>query len=237
MTLVELLLVLVLLVVIGGLAAPTLTGSFASTRLRWAADEVVGAWTKARRLAIESGVVYQFRFQPDDNVYRVEPFTALDAAQLSGGGVTSTAASAAASSQTAANAAVPGSSAYGGASTTASSSPGATSPNATAQNEPIEQQEAEDQDLPDEVVFEDGQFVSADPLRSDGQVEQLNLRGQDWTRPILFYPDGTTSNASIVLKNSRDQFIRVTLRGLTGVGRASSVISKEDAAKPESRRQ
>jgi hypothetical protein len=39
----------------------------------------------------------------------------------------------------------------------------------------------------------------------------------------LFNPDGTTSDASILLQNDTGQTIRVTLRGLTGVADASDV--------------
>lgn len=230
-TLVELLLVMVLLVVIGGLAVPTLTGSFASTRLRRAGDEVVGAWSKARRHAIDSGLTYQFRYKLDDNVYRVEPFTTLDAMQLSGG--TSAGASAAAT-PAGSNRSATGSPTSGAYGTSSSPPSAANSRNAGERNETDE--EPEDQDLPDEVVFQDGQMAQRDPLQSETQIDRLQQRGQTWTRPILFYPDGTTSNASIVLKNSRDQFIRVTLRGLTGVGRATSILSKAEAAKPASRR-
>ena len=44
-----------------------------------------------------------------------------------------------------------------------------------------------------------------------------------WSPPILFNPDGTTSDASLVLQNDKGQTIRVTLRGLTGIADASDV--------------
>jgi len=64
MTLFELLLVLMLLVVVGSLAVPLFEGSFASIRLRRGTDRVLATWTQARRQAIDSGLIYQFRFQP-----------------------------------------------------------------------------------------------------------------------------------------------------------------------------
>jgi hypothetical protein len=97
-------------------------------------------------------------------------------------------------------------------------------------------EEPEDKGLPDEVVFDGGQVAVDDPLLDETQVDQLDQRGDDWTRPVLFFPDGSSSDASIVLKNTRDQYIRVTLRGLTGVGRVTSILSKDEASKPESRR-
>jgi hypothetical protein len=44
-----------------------------------------------------------------------------------------------------------------------------------------------------------------------------------WSQPILFYPDGTTSDASLVLANANQLSIRVTLRGLTGISQIGEV--------------
>jgi type II secretory pathway pseudopilin PulG len=44
-----------------------------------------------------------------------------------------------------------------------------------------------------------------------------------WSQPIMFYPDGTTSDASIVVANAAGETQRVTLRGLTGISRAGEV--------------
>ncbi|HVT30908.1 MAG TPA: hypothetical protein VHE81_23080 [Lacipirellulaceae bacterium] len=47
--------------------------------------------------------------------------------------------------------------------------------------------------------------------------------GGTWSAPILFRPDGTTSDASVLLVNEPGNTIRVTLRGLTGSNDASDV--------------
>ena len=47
--------------------------------------------------------------------------------------------------------------------------------------------------------------------------------GGPWSNPILFQPDGTTSDASVLLANARQQTIRVTLRGLTGISNTTDV--------------
>ncbi|MDR3234626.1 MAG: prepilin-type N-terminal cleavage/methylation domain-containing protein [Planctomycetaceae bacterium] len=39
-----------------------------------------------------------------------------------------------------------------------------------------------------------------------------------WSSPIFFYPDGTTSTATVVLQNELGKSITVRLRGLTGIG-------------------
>jgi hypothetical protein len=67
--------------------------------------------------------------------------------------------------------------------------------------------------LPDGVVFASGDVATSNQLLATipGAVEG------PWSNPILFHPDGTTSDASLVLSNARQATIRVTLRGLTGV--------------------
>jgi prepilin-type N-terminal cleavage/methylation domain-containing protein len=73
--------------------------------------------------------------------------------------------------------------------------------------------------LPDDVVF-----ASAD-IASSNQVAALygSISDSGWSVPILFNPDGTTSDASIVLQNDQGQTIRVTLRGVTGLVTSSAV--------------
>jgi len=44
-----------------------------------------------------------------------------------------------------------------------------------------------------------------------------------WSTPILFYPNGTASDAVVQLANADGATLRVTLRGLTGSSRASEV--------------
>jgi hypothetical protein len=44
----------------------------------------------------------------------------------------------------------------------------------------------------------------------------------------LFFPDGSTSAATILLRNERMVFQRATLRALTGTGRGSELLSEED---------
>jgi hypothetical protein len=46
--------------------------------------------------------------------------------------------------------------------------------------------------------------------------------------PILFFPDGAASQATVVLQNDRSQYVRLTIRGLTGVARASAVLTREE---------
>jgi len=45
--------------------------------------------------------------------------------------------------------------------------------------------------------------------------------------PIVFYPDGSTSDARLVLTNER-LFVEITLRGLTGMVRVSELLTSEE---------
>lgn len=49
----------------------------------------------------------------------------------------------------------------------------------------------------------------------------------DSVPPIVFYPDGSTSDARVVLTNERF-FVEVSLRGLTGMVRVSELLSDEE---------
>ncbi len=76
--------------------------------------------------------------------------------------------------------------------------------------------------LPEGVVFAAGEVSSSThllatmPAAADGP----------WSNPILFYPDGTTSDAVVLLSNGGGIMIRVTLRGLTGISHTTDVTSE-----------
>ncbi len=60
------------------------------------------------------------------------------------------------------------------------------------------------------------------------ELEESGLAETGWSDPILFYPDGTSSTARLVLKNDHDRYIEVQIRGLTGVINLSEVRSTEE---------
>ena len=221
MTLVEILVVLALLVVIGGLVVPVFTGSIASVRLRRAGDQVVTGWSRARAEAIESGQPYQFRFTPDSGKFVIEPWTGLlgeeGAASKSS---TSSSASAASASTTSA--------------TTTSSSSSTTT--ASSKNSEGRAAAAANGALPEEIVFQSGELAVEDFESGERSAASLQDAGESESIPILFFPDGTASEASVLLTNGKKQFVRVTLRGLTGVGRASEVLTQEELQRADRRK-
>ena len=50
----------------------------------------------------------------------------------------------------------------------------------------------------------------------------------DWSDPIFFYPDGTTSDAQLTLKNGQGRAIELNLRGLTGTVDVGDILAVEE---------
>ncbi len=90
--------------------------------------------------------------------------------------------------------------------------------------------------LPEAILFSSAKSVLADE-NGEPSVTRLDQETTTakWSAAILFYPDGTTSTASLLLENGRGLFRRATLRALTGVGRVSDVLSREEVGRLESR--
>ncbi len=71
--------------------------------------------------------------------------------------------------------------------------------------------------------------------RTDTDARMMQLQSEDpnvilsgtAAQPIVFYPDGTATQAVLVLTNERF-FVQLRLRGLTGLGRASGLLTVEE---------
>lgn len=84
-------------------------------------------------------------------------------------------------------------------------------------------------ELPEGVFFLGGETLSDNRSASiDEALAQELSRERVWAPPILFYPDGTTSNALVVLYNKRNQTIEVALRGITGMTQTSDLTRAEE---------
>lgn len=55
-----------------------------------------------------------------------------------------------------------------------------------------------------------------EPQPEDRPPDSAEPETQPWAAPILFYPNGQTSNARVRLEGRRGYHIEVTLRGITG---------------------
>jgi Tfp pilus assembly protein FimT len=213
MTLVELLVVLALLVVIGSIVVPVFTGSFSSVRLRRAGDQILTRWSQARARAIETGEVFQFTYTPEAGAYRVGPWVAV-ADDTLGTAQSATTTSTRAIAATAATTATTG------------STPTPATENPTGQ----------DVSLPDKITFKSGEISVDDAVSGPRQISSMQSNADEASTPILFFPDGATSQASVVIGNDRNQFVRLTLRGLTGVGRKTDILSQEELQRAQRRR-
>jgi len=83
--------------------------------------------------------------------------------------------------------------------------------------------------LPEGVTFLSGE--TADDTRADSLALEAEPSGDaemGWSEPVLFYPDGTTSTATLVLKNEYERCIQLSLRGLTGVVTVGQTYSAEE---------
>lgn len=73
--------------------------------------------------------------------------------------------------------------------------------------------------LPDGIIFAAAEVATSNQIAATiGPTA-----GGAWSDPILFHPDGTATDASLLLANDRLQTLRVTLRGLTGISLAGEV--------------
>lgn len=172
-TLFELLLVLALIVVMGGIIVPVLSGSFVYTKLNSAADDVQSAWANARLEAIERGQPVAFRCLVGGTEF-----------------------------------------------TTTLYYPGIESetpdPEATTETTPLKGS------LDEDLKFSEA--ISANALDGSDPGLRTNMRETTgWSAPVIFYPDGLSSDAFIRIAHKDGRGIAVSLRGLTGIGRKGEV--------------
>jgi hypothetical protein len=224
-----------LLVILGSLAIPAITNAFASVRLRRAGDAIISRWAEARAQAIETGQIYQFRFTPDTGRYRLEPWVASTVGATSGTATTTAAAAPSGPGVAVMPGAMPGATAATNAAAEAQTlgEQAAAAEQldeyaARAASQSLEESPTIETVLPAPVKFYGGQAAADDPVSGELQVTSLEATGETWSTPILFFPDGSTSTATIVLQNEVPQSVRLTLRGLTGVARASGVMSQSE---------
>lgn len=82
------------------------------------------------------------------------------------------------------------------------------------------------QRLPDGVQFFLGE-TQTDARLAQSAAGTAAPAAENAVSPIVFYPDGSTSDARLVLTNERF-FVEITLRGLTGMVRVSELLNSEE---------
>ncbi len=189
-TLLELLLVLSIIVVAVSVAAPAYEGLITGRRIFQAVDKVQLELQKARLEAVKTGQAQVFKCQVGTSEYIVQPWLkAGDEVDASVGATIVTQ--------------------YGQTLETSSAGGQVVASNAdpTAGRKLLEEG----------IVFADAQIVAdmramSEQTMTDGIVAAAT----GWSSPILFYPDGTTTMAHIVLQDAQGRRFAVQLRNLTG---------------------
>jgi Tfp pilus assembly protein FimT len=182
---------LVVLAILAGLAAfswPSVRTMIRKNDLRAAAKQLRSVWAKARLDAIEFGQVQRFRFQPGSGVYEIRGLADPGASDDSSASTQSTQVGSQRSSQV--------------GSRSLASSGG----NGAAHDEGVES-------MPSGIEF-------AQPASQDDAIltrgEMTTVSDGTWSEPVLFFPNGRTSNATVRLRGQNKSSIEVVLRGLTG---------------------
>lgn len=100
----------------------------------------------------------------------------------------------------------------------ASASPGETASQSGDQGKTADPSDAprpESGSLPDGICFQPDN--TPDPDSSDPAAQgTAQSSGDGWSDSIIFYPDGTTSDARFIVASNRGFAIHVTVRGVTG---------------------
>jgi prepilin-type N-terminal cleavage/methylation domain-containing protein len=177
-TLVELLLAMAVLVAIAGIAWPVMQGQFQRYLLKNEVETVRAKLASTRIRAIDSGLIYQFLYEPGGRHFIVVPFEGVEteAEQVDAGG----------------------GSLY--------RITGSLSENWMFETPEDASMAAED--------LSDLGVLSEDFLM--GLPGSLELSSVSWSQPILFYPDGTAVSAAFNVVDTKKQFVRISVRELTG---------------------
>lgn len=198
-TLVEMLLVLGVLVVFAGMTVPSVMRMFQQQKLTGAAERVRGAIASARFRAIESGLIYQFCFEPGGTRFVVVPFEPDHAVAKTGGQTGPV------TIQGRASGALP-------KGLTFSSISARTSTSSTLAVAPSTMSVAPSHKLPA------GSF--------QGLPNAGDLASASWSAPILFHPEGSAnSDIELRISDTRGQYIRLNVRAFTGAVSMERVVS------------
>jgi len=217
-TLLEMLVVLAILAALAALTLPAMRGPLDKSRLRGASRQVQAALSKARFFSIRKGMRVEFRYQLNGNGWVIQTVSAsaqntANEKELSDRDENSTPSGLNIESP-ASNSGLPGDDLE-------------TSEGDWGQEQSVLLREGE---LPATISFvefleEDDtesfdnfvEFLAEEPAADSNEIE-LNESGEQiiWSEPILFLPNGRTEDATIRLSGSRDFFVDLKIRGLTG---------------------
>ncbi len=85
--------------------------------------------------------------------------------------------------------------------------------------------------LPENIRFVDGEVTFDTRATILGEASEETANSGLGVDPILFFPDGTTTTATLTLENQYERRIELSLRGLTGVISVGDTYPAEDASR------
>ena len=184
----ELILVLVILVALASIVAPSINGTLKQQQFQRECDRIRIVWEETRLKAMRTGQAQVFRFVAGSNEYSVEPWMQSTDEVEAGNGATVMLAGGLAKVDMQA----------GGISS-------AVDLGTTSEN------------LEEGFVFAAGAVLGdTRTLLIQQQTGTVSGGAGNQSAPIMFYPDGTTSTAEVAIKNDLGSQRLLRLRGLTG---------------------
>lgn len=212
-TLFELLLVLAVMVAVGAVAIPGIFGVLANRQLARGGNGLRVAMVQARLEAMRTGRTQVMRCEIGGSRFQVAPhYTASDVTEAGDMIGRGTAVASGGIGVPVLPDAATGSR-FGGE-----------LPEADGPRDMLSVSNSGDQ-LPDLVLFSDAQVqATARSATVDQASGGAMTADSGWSQPILFYADGTTSTAAVVLTRAEVGRVIVRLRGLTGESMVSEVM-------------
>jgi hypothetical protein len=77
-------------------------------------------------------------------------------------------------------------------------------------------------ELPEGITFHAAEKVV------EARASQADASDTGTAPQIFFYSDGTTSTAQVLITNNGQRFLKVQLRGMTGISQAGDAVSAEE---------
>ena len=85
-----------------------------------------------------------------------------------------------------------------------------------------------DRDFSENFLPRDVRFAAGETgMDNRSETAKLTADGGEGMEAILFYPDGTSQDARLVLQNARGALVSVELRGLTGIAKTVRTGSQQ----------
>jgi Tfp pilus assembly protein FimT len=170
------------------IAVPTYDALVVGRRIKVSADKIALAMQRTRVEAIQTGQAQVFRFNMGGSEYTVQPWLTMNDSTDAGPGATIT-------TET-------------GITVETDDRTGAMTTVAT--------QDDSQQQLEEGVIIESVQTQGDSRNMIAQQEAGMAMSTTSWSAPVVFYPDGSSTTAEIILQSPRGTRRAIQLRGLTG---------------------